>query len=46
MTIKRISILTGGGDVAVLSSVIKSVVYHGNQIDCRVESLGAARRSS
>jgi 6-phosphofructokinase 1 len=33
---KRIGILTGGGDVPGLNSVIKSVVYRGTEIDCAV----------
>jgi ATP-dependent phosphofructokinase / diphosphate-dependent phosphofructokinase len=33
---KRIGILTGGGDVPGLNSVIKSVVYRGSEIDCTV----------
>jgi ATP-dependent phosphofructokinase / diphosphate-dependent phosphofructokinase len=36
MSKKRIGILTGGGDVPGLNSVIKSVVYRGNEIDCEV----------
>jgi len=36
MTNKRIGILTGGGDVPGLNSVIKSVVYRGSEIDCEV----------
>src|SRR5436309_7238765 len=36
MPAKRIGILTGGGDVPGLNSVIKSVVYRGTQIDCEV----------
>lgn len=33
---KRIGILTGGGDVPGLNSVIKGVVYRGSEIDCEV----------
>jgi ATP-dependent phosphofructokinase / diphosphate-dependent phosphofructokinase len=33
---KRIGILTGGGDVPGLNSVIKSVVYRGSENDCQV----------
>jgi 6-phosphofructokinase 1 len=33
---KRIGILTGGGDVPGLNSVIKSVVYRGYENDCEV----------
>jgi 6-phosphofructokinase len=33
---KRIGILTGGGDVPGLNSVIKSVVYRGSEIGCEV----------
>src|ERR1017187_4392262 len=33
---KRIGILTGGGDVPGLNSVIKSVVYRGCENDCEV----------
>jgi 6-phosphofructokinase 1 len=33
---KRIGILTGGGDVPGLNSVIKSVVYRGSEIDSEV----------
>ena len=36
MTKKRIGILTGGGDVPGLNSVIKSVVYRGSEIGCEV----------
>ncbi|MFL5262429.1 MAG: 6-phosphofructokinase, partial [Anaeromyxobacteraceae bacterium] len=32
----RIGILTGGGDVPGLNSVIKSVVYRGAENDCEV----------
>jgi len=33
---RRIGILTGGGDVPGLNSVIKSVVYRGSEIGCEV----------
>src|SRR5947209_17382098 len=33
---RRIGILTGGGDVPGLNSVIKSVVYRGCENDCEV----------
>src|SRR5271157_4698635 len=36
MTPKRIGILTGGGDVPGLNSVIKSVVYRAAEIGCEV----------
>ncbi|MGD0922327.1 MAG: 6-phosphofructokinase [Terriglobia bacterium] len=36
MATKRIGILTGGGDVPGLNSVIKTVVYGGSEIDCEV----------
>ncbi len=36
MAAKRIGILTGGGDVPGLNSVIKSVVYRGSEIGCKV----------
>jgi 6-phosphofructokinase len=36
MAAKRIGILTGGGDVPGLNSVIKSVVYRGRELDCEV----------
>lgn len=36
MAAKRIGILTGGGDVPGLNSVIKSVVYRGSEIGCEV----------
>src|SRR6202140_4231079 len=36
MSVKRVGILTGGGDVPGLNSVIKSVVYRGSEIDCEV----------
>ena len=36
MPAKRVGILTGGGDVPGLNSVIKSVVYRGAEIGCEV----------
>src|ERR1035437_7419069 len=36
MANQRIGILTGGGDVPGLNSVIKSVVYRGSEMDCEV----------
>ena len=36
MAAKRIGILTGGGDVPGLNSVIKSVVYRASEIGCEV----------
>jgi 6-phosphofructokinase 1 len=36
MPVKRIGILTGGGDVPGLNSVIKSVVYRGAEIGCEI----------
>src|SRR5437660_5556981 len=36
MAAKRIGILTGGGDVPGLNSVIKTVVYRANEIGCEV----------
>jgi 6-phosphofructokinase len=36
MAAKRIGILTGGGDVPGLNSVIKSVVYRGSEVNCEV----------
>src|ERR1700741_2673365 len=36
MQAKRIGILTGGGDVPGLNSVIKTVVYRGSEIGCEV----------
>jgi 6-phosphofructokinase 1 len=36
MAVKRIGILTGGGDVPGLNSVIKTVVYRGDEIGCDV----------
>ena len=49
MSVKRVGILTGGGDVPGLNSVIKSVVYRGSEIGCEVigirrGSLIASRR--
>jgi len=36
MGAKRIGILTGGGDVPGLNSVIKTVVYRGSEMGCEV----------
>src|SRR5713226_1969021 len=36
MSAKRVGILTGGGDVPGLNSVIKTVVYRGSEIGCEV----------
>jgi 6-phosphofructokinase 1 len=36
MGVKRIGILTGGGDVPGLNSVIKTVVYRGSEMGCEV----------
>src|SRR5260370_5079581 len=36
MASRRIGILTGGGDVPGLNSVIKGVVYRGTENDCEV----------
>jgi 6-phosphofructokinase len=36
---KRVGILTGGGDVPGLNSVIKSVVYRGSEIGCEVTGI-------
>src|SRR5580698_7429799 len=36
MSVKRIGILTGGGDVPGLNSVIKTVVYRGGEVGCEV----------
>lgn len=36
MAVKRIGILTGGGDVPGLNSVIKTVVYRADEIGCEV----------
>src|SRR4051794_20028353 len=36
MAHRRIAILTGGGDVPGLNSVIKGVVYRGTENDCEV----------
>src|SRR6059036_3772629 len=35
MSVKRVGILTGGGDVPGLNSVIKGVVYRGSEIGCQ-----------
>src|SRR5438477_264312 len=39
MSAKRVGILTGGGDVPGLNSVIKSVVYRGSEIGCDVTGI-------
>src|SRR5213593_2760616 len=39
MAAKRIGILTGGGDVPGLNSVIKTVVYRSSEIGCEVIGL-------
>jgi len=39
MAMKRIGILTGGGDVPGLNSVIKTVVYRGAEIGCEVTGI-------
>ncbi len=39
MSGKRIGILTGGGDVPGLNSVIKSVVYRGSEIGCEITGI-------
>ncbi len=39
MAKKRIGILTGGGDVPGLNSIIKSVVYRAHEHDCQVTGL-------
>ena len=36
MGVKRIGILTGGGDVPGLNAVIKTVVYRGSEMGCEV----------
>src|SRR6266568_1958905 len=36
MAKKRIGVLTGGGDVPGLNSVIKSIVYRGSEIHCEI----------
>src|SRR5437660_11812732 len=36
MSVRRVGILTGGGDVPGLNSVIKTVVYRGSEIGCEV----------
>ena len=41
MAMKRVGILTGGGDVPGLNAVIKSVVYRGAEIGC--EGIGIRR---
>ncbi len=42
MSVKRVGILTGGGDVPGLNSVIKSVVYRGGEIGWYPARLGRA----
>src|ERR1041385_4279865 len=39
MAAKRIGILTGGGDVPGLNSVIKTVVYRGSEVGCDVTGI-------
>jgi ATP-dependent phosphofructokinase / diphosphate-dependent phosphofructokinase len=39
MATKRIGILTGGGDVPGLNSVIKSVVYRSGELECEVTGI-------
>ena len=39
MSVKRVGILTGGGDVPGLNSVIKSVVYRGGEIGCEITGI-------
>jgi 6-phosphofructokinase len=39
MTTKRIGILTGGGDVPGLNSVIKAVVYRGSELDFEITGI-------
>jgi 6-phosphofructokinase 1 len=39
MSKKRIGILTGGGDVPGLNTVIKSVVYRGAELGCEVTGI-------
>ena len=41
---KRIGILTGGGDVPGLNSVIKSVTYRSSELGWRSPASGAAGR--
>ena len=43
MSIKRIGILTGGGDVPGLNSVIKTVVYRGGEVGCEVIGIRRGR---
>ncbi|HVB28776.1 MAG TPA: hypothetical protein VNG91_03085 [Terriglobia bacterium] len=43
---RRTADLNTGGPCDSLNSVIKSVMYRGDEIDCEVDSPGAARRSS
>ena len=44
MAAKRIGILTGGGDVPGLNSVIKTVVYRASDVGCRSSASGADGR--
>ena len=46
MAKKRIGILTGGGDVPGLNSVIKSVTYRGSENDSRSSASAVAGRAS
>ena len=46
MSAKRIGILTGGGDVPGLNSVIKSVVYRAAEIGCEVLDRKSTRLNS
>ena len=41
MAAKRIGILTGGGDVPGLNSVIKTVVYRASDVGIRLSASGA-----
>jgi len=43
MSVKRIGILTGGGDVPGLNSVIKTVVYRGGEVGCEVIGIRRGR---
>lgn len=44
MAVKRIGILTGGGDVPGLNSVIQSVVYRTGEIGAEVTGIFCACR--
>ena len=46
MSKKRIGILTGGGDVPGLNSVIKSVVYRADENNCEVIGIRRGDRKS